>query len=328
MKLLACAASLAFLVSVTGATAADRPFALDTWPKDYVLHMQKLQKALGGDDEPEAARGVYYGGAVWPLSYPELRACFFGGTAEARGLIAKYAMDWMKAGLSVTFDFGEPGKFRNCGEDPETEMQIRIGFNDKLGWWSAIGSDSVISVPQDQQTLNLAHFANVTAATWTDEHSLIVRHEFGHALALMHEHQNPNAPCEEEYDWDKLYKVLGEGENGWPKEVTDFNMRRLDPAHFPATAFDKSSIMLYQFPAEFYKNGDKAQCYSAKVNVTMSAGDIELIRAIYPREESERLARAAKARQDFEARWNKAEPALKEAVGFDPIKAYFERTPR
>jgi hypothetical protein len=325
VKPVACSASLAFLLSATIATATDRPIALDTWPSDYVLHMQRLQKALGGDNDPEVARGVYYGGAVWPLSYPELSVCFFGGTPEARGLIAKYAMDWMSAGIAIKFDFGEAGKFRNCGDTPDTEMQIRIGFNDKLGWWSAIGSDSVISIPQDQQTMNLAHFATVTAATWKDEHSLIVRHEFGHALALMHEHQNPSAPCEEEYDWDKLYKVLGEGENGWPKEVTDFNMRRLDPKHFPATAFDKRSIMLYQFPADFYKAGEKAECYSAEVNIAMSTGDLELIRALYPPEESERLARAAQARQEFETLWNKAAPAFKNAVGFDPVAAYFER---
>ena len=326
MKPQVCLAGLAFLLSSSMAIADQPARILDTLPLDYVRRVQALQNALASGGDAEAARSVYYGGAVWPISYRQLNVCFFGGTSEARTLIAEAAGDWMRPGVAIALDFGEPGRFRNCGENPETEMQIRIAFEDQ-GWWSAIGSDSVISLAQDQHSMNLAEFGTMTRDKWSDIESLIVRHEFGHALALMHEHQSPKAPCEEEYNWDKIYEVLGGPPSNWPKEIVDFNMRRLDAKHFPATAFDRKSIMIYQFGAEFYKTGAMAECFIAAPNVAPSESDRSEILALYPQEESERIARATKARQEFQILWNKADPALKNTVGFDPITVYFDRKP-
>jgi hypothetical protein len=300
---------------------------LDNLPPDYAARMFALQKALASDGEPEVARGLYIRLLVWNPSYGDLDVCFFGGSDEVRSLIAQHALDWLGAEPGIVFDFGEPGKFRNCGDDPAEVMEVRIGFEDKKGWWSAIGSTSIVHFPQDKPSMNLQDFANLTHETWQDIDTLTVRHEFGHVLALMHEHQNPKGPCEEEFDWDRIYKLLGEGPDGLPKEVIDFNMRKLDKWYAPASAFDKRSIMMYRFGAAYYKTGEQAACYLAKDNVDISSGDYALMLSLYPKRESERLAAFASLRRDFEERWGQADPALKAAVGFDPIATYFGPQP-
>ena len=52
-----------------------------------------------------------------------------------------------------------------------------------------------------------------------------MHHEFGHALGLHHEHQSPATTCNEEFDWDYIYKAFGEPPDGWDKQTVDNNMR-------------------------------------------------------------------------------------------------------
>jgi hypothetical protein len=250
--------------------------------------------------------------------------CFFGGSNEARSIIAQYAKEWERPEHAMKLDFGKDGKFRTCKKNSKVEMQVRVGF-DKPGYWSALGADSVVSVTQDEQSLNLNGFENVTRDTLNYWQARTIRHEFGHALALMHEHQNPKSSCEEEFDWDKIYKLLGGPPDNWSKEVVDFNMRKLSGPDVVATDFDKASVMLYQFPKEFYKNGTKANCYLDKPGADISAGDMSEIVGLYPLEESERVKRFEATKAAFSTLWNKSGDDVTRGISIDPIKAYFER---
>ena len=117
-----------------------------------------------------------------------------------------------------------------------------------------------------------AHDFVVTAPPEPEEFRRVVLHEFGHALGFHHEHQNPVAACEDEFDWDHIYTYLGGPPNNWPKEQVDSNMRRLDQSGLVADQFDRDSIMLYTFPPDYFKSGQESPCF-APYTTALAPGD-------------------------------------------------------
>ena len=74
----------------------------------------------------------------------------------------------------------------------------------------------------------------------------VVLHEFGHAMGLYHEHQNPN----QSFTWNRevIYEYY-ERTHGWDAETVDGNiLGKLDPSAVSASDFDAKSIMIYSFP--------------------------------------------------------------------------------
>src|SRR5262245_51028582 len=96
-----------------------------------------------------------------------LRVRFLGGSPAQRSKARQQALLWTQH-ANLTFEFGEA-----------PEADIRIAFDPDDGAWSYIGTDCR-AIPLDQPTMNLGFLDGGTAA-----------HEFGHALGLAHEHQNP-----------------------------------------------------------------------------------------------------------------------------------------
>jgi hypothetical protein len=288
---------------------------------DGLQRVQAIQKDLGSGADDEVSRGVYWKAAVWPPTYQQLRVCFFGGTPEARRIIARFA-----SGCSaIKLDFGDPQDLRSCNPDGKTETQIRIAF-DGQGWWSALGQDSVVQFPQDQRSMNLARFGNLTEDTWSDGHVARIRHEFGHALGLLNEHQSPNAPCEDEFDWPRVYKVLGGPPNYWSEWVVDVNMRKIEGENVVAKEFDRLSVMHYYFPVEFYKKGLLSECFIERTNLEISQGDHALLAHLYPVNATERRENFVRTKAEFAALWNKAGDEASKGIGMDVFKTYFERS--
>ena len=313
------------LAAANGAVAAEKNplLARDGLPEKYVKRIKEYQKALDKLDDSDQAKGIYRNSSLWGPNYPKLRVCFFEGSQALRDIVANVAKEWMADDNSVKLDFGKPGKRRTCQPENGKEMQIRVSFSQE-GYWSQVGQNSVVFVKQEEPSLNLGGFMNVTPDQLSDYEIGTIRHEFGHALGIEHEHQNPKGGCDDEYNWTQIYQYLEGPPNNWTKETIDWNLRQAAGEDLQMTKFDKNSVMLYQFPSEFYKNGANSKCFVPEPNSQISGGDRMLIAAMYPSNASARLEAFQKNKEKFEAIWKKEEGGTK-GVMFDAVKAFFDR---
>lgn len=203
-----------------------------------------------------------------------VRVCFFGGPPGLRAKIAQIASEWENVGASIRFDFGDMNNPRLCDSH---QSQIRIGYSQR-GYWSLVGTDSVVHSPQTEESLNLQSFDVYQPSD--REFKQLVLHEFGHAIGFQHEHQINSELCN--YNWPAVYAYLGRPPNNWSKEEVDQQMKTRP--HAPRDLIstpDARSIELYGFPASLYNDGRNSPCYTSG-NYDLSPGDIAAVNLAYP----------------------------------------------
>ncbi|MES2354002.1 MAG: pre-peptidase C-terminal domain-containing protein [Pseudomonadota bacterium] len=165
----------------------------------------------------------------WPNG-STLKVRFIGGDEQKQSLVRNFAPQWCKhANLKLEFN-----------NAPDAE--IRIAFNSEDGAWSYIGIDC-LSIPRDQPTMNLG---------WVDEG--VILHEFGHAIGLIHEHQNPLGGIK--WNRENVIRSLSGPPNFWDLPTIENNMfKAYDRELINGTQLDKESIMLYAIPREWTLDG-------------------------------------------------------------------------
>ena len=212
------AASVIAVAAASGAMAAEKNVVLarDGLPPKYFKRVKEYEKALNKLDDSEQSKGIYRNSSLWGPNYPKLRVCFFEGSQALREVVANVAKEWMTEDNSIRLDFGKPGKRRTCQPGKGNEMQIRVSFSQE-GYWSQVGQNSVVFVEQKDPSLNLGGFMNVTPDQLSDYEIGTIRHEFGHAIGIEHEHQNPKGGCDNEYNWQQIYQYLEGPPNNWTK---------------------------------------------------------------------------------------------------------------
>ncbi|MBE0548700.1 MAG: peptidase [Rubrivivax sp.] len=199
-------------------------------------------------------RGVSPLGKTW-MNGSTLRVRFIGGTAAQRAKAREQA-GWWEAVANLKFDFNDA---------PDAE--IRIAFDADDGAWSYVGTDGR-SIPRNEATMNLGFLDGGTAA-----------HEFGHAIGLAHEHQNPAGGIQ----WNEavVIREMAGSPNFWDEQTTRHNILfRYRADQVNGTNFDPQSIMLYFFPAEWTSNG-----IGTEANEVLSAMDKQFIAGarMYPK---------------------------------------------
>jgi hypothetical protein len=168
-------------------------------------------------------------GKTWPNG-STLRARFLGGSA-AQQKVARDQAKWWSDVANLRIEFGSA---------PDAEF--RISFDEHDGAWSYIGTDCK-DIPRSQATMNLGFLDGGTAA-----------HEFGHAIGLAHEHQNPAGGIQ--WREDVVIAEMAKSPNFWDPATTRHNIiRRYRADQINGTQFDPKSIMLYFFPASWTLNG-------------------------------------------------------------------------
>lgn len=189
-----------------------------------------------------------------------LRARFLDGDPRVQTKVIAVAKEWEKY-ANIKFEFGN---------DPEAE--IRISFMADRGSWSFVGTQA-LTIAKDKPTMNLGWLSLNTA---NEEYNRVVLHEFGHALGLLHEHQNPtvNIP------WNRpaVYRAYAAAPNFWTPDKVDINIfNTYDKTQTQYSQFDSTSIMLYPVPKELTLGG-----FEVGWNSALSAIDKEYIAKVYP----------------------------------------------
>jgi Astacin (Peptidase family M12A)/Bacterial pre-peptidase C-terminal domain len=202
----------------------------------------------------EVSRAISLLGKLW-INGSKLHVRFLEGT-PAQQAIAKEQALWWTEHANLTFEF-----------DNAPNADIRITFDSTDGAWSYIGTDAK-GIAANQATMNLGFLDGGTAA-----------HEFGHAIGLAHEHQNPAGGIE--WNEEVVLRELSGPPNNWDADQIRFNvLNKYTANQVRGTEFDKDSIMLYFFSDTWVKSG-----VGTKENDVLSKLDKEFIASAqaYPR---------------------------------------------
>jgi hypothetical protein len=196
------------------------------------------------------------GTSFWPMG-SALRIKFLDGPAAQRKKVKEIISRWFTY-ANLNFQFVTVGA-----------TEVRISFAGKRdGYWSYLGTDAR-AIAQDKPTINFGE-------GWQHDETIVLR-EFGHALGLVTEFQNPNANI----PWNKkaVYAEFESPPNLWSREIIQ--------AQFFAKAsvekvgsyrpFDPNSVMMYQIA--YYLTDGKVV---PKIH-GLSPSDKALIARIYPR---------------------------------------------
>src|SRR5512132_2403044 len=242
-----------------------------------------------------------------------LTVAFLGGSSDLHRQIMETTREITDV-ANLVLNFGEDaatGQFRTWSEsDTEYSADIRVSF-DRAGNFSLVGTDSInesIADPiggigglPNMRSLNLGGFHIQKPPRWQGT----VRHEFLHALAFDHAHQNLRGSCEEEFRWEDdpgyvptqdadgrfiadsagrqpgVYTYLSGFPNKWARSKVDRNLRRQEGPDVVAGPFDQNSIMLYRFAPFFYKS-QPSPCAPTGEGLSLSQDDARGLRLLYP----------------------------------------------
>jgi serralysin len=184
---------------------------------------------------------------------------FLEGSPELQKRVKGVALVWTTL-ANVNFEFVNKG-----------DADVRIAFQPG-GSWSYLGT-ACNQIPQHQPTMN---YGWLTPDSSEDEVRRVVLHEFGHALGLSHEHQNPQRGIK--WNHAAVIQDLSGPPNWWDLETIEQNMfKKYEPSEVTATDTDKDSIMMCPIPLAWTLDG-----FSAGLNMNLSEKDKDFIRHAYP----------------------------------------------
>jgi len=191
-----------------------------------------------------------------------IRVKFLEGDESLQDRVRQTAERWTEPGMAnVQFQWVDEG-----------DAEIRIAFEQGAGSWSYLGT-VCRNIADPDPTMN---YGWLTPDSDDAELNRVVMHEFGHALGLIHEHQNPEGGIQ----WNEPAVIadLSGPPNNWSPEQIKVNVLN----HYPqedvtATPVDSDSIMMYPIPESWTLDG-----FSADLNEDVSDQDRQFINQEYP----------------------------------------------
>jgi hypothetical protein len=208
----------------------------------------------------EAAKSVVFKKYMW--NKLDIKVCFWNGEEADQNEIMQTASVWENAVPDIKFVYKVNGKNRICNlsdmSDSDRIADIRINLNandprplwnadeDKNGDWSYVGTQ----VYQDVRyptTMNLVGSMRMKSYDKAN-YKFNVRHEFGHALALMHEHQRE--ACK---GWFNIKEIAKD--TGWTEAQVKHQVESLPDSgnlYQFIGAYNQNSIMQYNFYPNWY----------------------------------------------------------------------------
>lgn len=217
--------------------------------------------ALGAPESPGRTRAALLNEFKW-TGGTQIRVRFLEGDASLQQRVREVAEEWVAPGMA------------NLGLHfvDDVDADLRIAFMPGDGSWSYLGTVAQ-QIPTSDPTMN---YGWLTPDSPDDELRRVVLHEFGHALGLIHEHQNPTDPI----SWNRAAVIadLSGPPNNWDEATIENNIfKRYEPGEVDSTSVDPESIMMYPIPASWTTDG-----FSVGLNEKLSTTDVEFISGAYP----------------------------------------------
>jgi hypothetical protein len=237
-----------------GAPSNSMEAFMATNEKHYCFIPSRTEQEAAGTKEKAAVLN----GVKWnPASTVTVR--FMEGDAGLQRRVEAVAKEWMQY-ANVRLSFLDEG-----------DADIRIAFQQGNGSWSYLGTDCR-TIAKDQPTMN---YGWLTPDSPEEEVRRVVLHEFGHALGLIHEHQNPDGGIQ--WNRDAVIRDLSGPPNNWSSATIENNIfKKYDKDAVTSSKVDKDSIMMYPIPESWTNDGFSAGLYSE-----LSGLDKEIISKAY-----------------------------------------------
>jgi hypothetical protein len=176
---------------------------------------------------------------------------------------------------NLIFNFGTVSTLSDCKLDGTED--IRISFREQ-GYWSFLGTDSLTVADKEGASFSLQQLGDDLLPLSLADARSVTLHNFGHAIGLEHQHQNPQGKCEAEYDKRAIQEW--QSKSNISTLISSNDLRAID-GFDPAIAYDSKSIMHYSLPATLFKRGKQSHCWT-EGNSVLSEGDKRVAAAIYP----------------------------------------------
>lgn len=194
----------------------------------------------------QVAQGLINKLKLWPRASTVYFAFVMQARSEFLEAIRRAAREWSEISCLNIVE----------GTNPRTRTaDIRVSFGQGLGHYSLIGTDSLqiansVNRSERQESLNIDP-SGVSDLAFLGG---VSRHEFGHAIGLLHEHQHPGANIR----WNRAAVERKLRAQGWDSQMiydNVFKSLKEDHEVDASAEFDGRSIMEYWWdPSEV--NGD------------------------------------------------------------------------
>ena len=186
---------------------------------------------------------------------------FLNGTDYQQKQVKKYIAEWAQY-VNLNFEYVTSGA---------SNLAIGFKWDGDTSSWSYVGRMSLQN--RTTPTINLGW---LDSSTQEKEWSRVVLHEFGHALGLVHENQQPNANIQ----WNtNLVCWYYQQTQGWSKVTVYSNVfDKYSQSECNSTSFDKKSIMTYSISFWMTKN-----FYSQPTVYYLSSTDKSFMQSVYPK---------------------------------------------
>jgi F0F1-type ATP synthase membrane subunit b/b' len=239
-------------ISTHEKTAQKMVISITQLNQDQSARLEQIKQ-----QQPDKFRDPETNSKLWPVG-AKIRIRFLDGSEKLQARVMEAAKGWTKY-ANLSFE-----------QSTSFESEVRVSFKTDSSSWSYIGTDA-IGKSKEEPTMQ---FGWLTDDSSDEEVRENVLHEFGHAIGLIHEHQNPNAVNL----WNRktVLKYFSGPPNYWSKKQIEENI--LSPAEIDNyREFDPKSIMMYLFPGELFTSG-----IGTGVNRELSKSDKEFIAKLYP----------------------------------------------